>query len=204
MADPLDDALVYCHAVMSQRPVADTYTHSTPVPDAVVTHAYTNDPAVSPWPEPYDSAGDSDTGSLNAGLDRLGDHGACPGGFGSVDRAQRVDRARRDVPPRSGEPVRDSDREAADAMTREAQERGEYEIDLTMPVYVPSERKVRVKLVKTEPLAPLPFVDDSEPLSSIPGLIDQIRRERDEWKARAEAAERKLAERAQCAPQEQK
>ena len=38
----------------------------------------------------------------------------------------------------------------------------------------------------------------AEPLSSIPDLIEMIRRERDEWKARAEAAERKLTDRAQC------
>lgn len=36
------------------------------------------------------------------------------------------------------------------------------------------------------------------PLSSIPGLIEQIRLERDAWKSRAEAAERKLTDRAQC------
>ena len=38
----------------------------------------------------------------------------------------------------------------------------------------------------------------AEAASSIPDLIEMIRRERDEWKARAEAAERKLTDRAQC------
>ena len=132
------------------------------VAHAAVAHA-------SPWPEPYDPAGDSDsdTGSLNAGLDRLGDHGACPGGFGRVDTAQRVDRARRDVPADGREPVRGQGREAA--MTTVVVTAGS-------PALAPAERW----------------------LSSIPGLIDQIRQERDEWKARAEAAERKLVERASC------
>lgn len=215
--DPLDDALAHCRAVMARGSVDASYAYPHQASHCDPHATRPDSPGARP--EPYDPAGDSDSdsGSLNAGLDRLGDHHQGPGGFGRVDRAQSMDRARRDVPPDGREPVRDPRREAAvttvsvdrdeikeiglaaDAMTREAQERGEYD----------------------------------SPLSSIPDLIEMIRRERDEaradnarlrrhltdalgdadrheanhtlavstmqaWKARAESAERRLAERASC------
>ena len=181
--DPLDDALAHCRAVMARGSVDASYAYPHQASHCDPHAARPDSHPPGAWPEPYDPAGDadSDTGSLNAGLDRLGDHHQGPGGFGRVDRAQSMDRARRDVPPDGREPVRDPDREAADAMTREAQERGEYdaEMDMVMPVTPFSEQRL-------------------QPLSSIPGLIEQIRKERDDWKSRAEAAERKLTDRAQC------
>jgi hypothetical protein len=65
------------------------------------------------------------------------------------------------------------------------QERGEYDCDW-------------LDRQPDEYACPDPISHGSVPMSSTPDLIEQIRRERDEWKARAEAAERKLTDRAQC------
>lgn len=126
--------------------------------------SYQSNSYPSPWPEPYDASGDSDSDTSHANRDLRA----------MADRYQTVGR---------GEPV----------VGAVADVRGDGVSDVLRARGEPVRREAGAKMTPREAADALvreaQADGEYEPLSRVPGLIDEIRRERDDLRERLTAIE---------------